>query len=236
MPLPKLNYPIFELTLPSNNTQIKYRPFLVKEEKILLMAQTSEEPADIVNSIRQVINNCIITEGVNVEDLTTFDLEYLFIKIRSKSVNNVITLTYRDLEDEQKYTVDVDLDQIEIIKDPNHSNKIEINDTMGMIMRYPKADLSKSLQLIDGEMEVFFEVLKSCIESIYDETTVYKPEEYSKEEFDEFVQSLSVDSFKQIQTFFNTMPRLHYEVKYTNSLGKEKVIPLTNLNDFFTLG
>ena len=236
MPLPKLNYPIFELTLPSNNTQIKYRPFLVKEEKILLMAQTSEEPADIVNSIRQVINNCIITEGINVEDLTTFDLEYLFIKIRSKSVNNVITLTYRDLEDEQKYTVEVDLDQIEIIKDPNHSNKIEINDTMGMIMRYPKADLSKSLQLIDGEMEVFFEVLKSCIESIYDETTVYKPEEYSKEEFDEFVQSLSVDSFKQIQTFFNTMPRLHYEVKYTNSLGKEKVIPLTNLNDFFTLG
>lgn len=236
MPLPKLNYPIFELTLPSNNTQIKYRPFLVKEEKILLMAQTSEEPADIVNSIRQVINNCILTEGINVEDLTTFDLEYLFIKIRSKSVNNVITLTYRDLEDEQKYTVEVDLDQIEIIKDPNHSNKIEISDTMGMIMRYPKADLSKSLQLIDGEMEVFFEVLKSCIESIYDETTVYKPEEYSKEEFDEFVQSLSVDSFKQIQTFFNTMPRLHYEVKYTNSLGKEKVIPLTNLNDFFTLG
>lgn len=200
------------------------------------MAQTSEEPADIVNSIRQVINNCILTEGINVEDLTTFDLEYLFIKIRSKSVNNVITLTYRDLEDEQKYTVEVDLDQIEIIKDPNHSNKIEISDTMGMIMRYPKADLSKSLQLIDGEMEVFFEVLKSCIESIYDETTVYKPEEYSKEEFDEFVQSLSVDSFKQIQTFFNTMPRLHYEVKYTNSLGKEKVIPLTNLNDFFTLG
>lgn len=236
MPLPKLNYPIFELTLPSNNTQIKYRPFLVKEEKILLMAQTSEEPADIVNSIRQVINNCILTEGINVEDLTTFDLEYLFIKIRSKSVNNVVTLTYRDLEDEQKYTVEVDLDQIEIIKDPNHSNKIEISDTMGMIMRYPKADLSKSLQLIDGEMEVFFEVLKSCIESIYDETTVYKPEEYSKEEFDEFVQSLSVDSFKQIQTFFNTMPRLHYEVKYTNSLGKEKVIPLTNLNDFFTLG
>lgn len=200
------------------------------------MAQTSEEPADIVNSIRQVINNCILTEGINVEDLTTFDLEYLFIKIRSKSVNNVVTLTYRDLEDEQKYTVEVDLDQIEIIKDPNHSNKIEISDTMGMIMRYPKADLSKSLQLIDGEMEVFFEVLKSCIESIYDETTVYKPEEYSKEEFDEFVQSLSVDSFKQIQTFFNTMPRLHYEVKYTNSLGKEKVIPLTNLNDFFTLG
>lgn len=236
MPLPKLNYPIFELTLPSNNTQIKYRPFLVKEEKILLMAQTSEEPADIVNSIRQVINNCIITEGINVEDLTTFDLEYLFIKIRSKSVNNVITLTYRDLEDEQKYIVEVDLDQIEIIKDPNHTNKIEINETMGMIMRYPKADLSKSLQLIDGEMEVFFEVLKSCIESIYDESTVYNPDEYSKEEFDEFVQSLSVDSFKQIQTFFNTMPRLHYEVKYTNSLGKEKVIPLTNLNDFFTLG
>jgi hypothetical protein len=114
MALPKINYPIFELILPSTKQNVKYRPFLVKEEKILLTAQISGEPQDIINSIKQVINNCIITEGVDVDKVTTFDLEYLFIKIRAKSVNNVITLAYKDLEDEKRYEVEVDLDQIEI--------------------------------------------------------------------------------------------------------------------------
>ena len=236
MSLPKISYPIFELELPSTKQKIKYRPFLVKEEKILLTAQVSGEAEDVVNSIRQVINNCILSEGVNIDTLTTFDLEYLFIKIRSKSVNNIIKLAYRDLEDDKRYEVEVDLDEIKILEDPNHTNKIAITDDMGMIMKYPSADIASSLKILDGEMDIFFEVLKGCIESIYDSESVYKVSDYSSEELDEFVQSLDVNTFKKIQDFFATMPRLHYEVKYTNSLGNEKVIPLTTLNDFFSLG
>lgn len=236
MALPKISYPIFELILPSNKQTIKYRPFLVKEEKILLTAQASGEPQDIVNSIRQVINNCIITEDVDIDNLTTFDLEYLFIKIRSKSVNNVITLAYKDLEDDKRYEVEVDLDAIEVKEDPNHTNNIDIGNGLGIIMKYPSASLATSLVFIDGEMDIFFEVLKSCIESVYDSEKVYDVKEYSVDELDEFVQSLSVNAFKSIQDFFSTMPRIYYEVKYTNSLGNEKVIPLTTLNDFFSLG
>lgn len=236
MALPKINYPIFELTLPSNKQVIKYRPFLVKEEKILLTAQVSGEPQDVINSIRQVINNCILTDDLDIEKMTTFDLEYLFIKIRAKSVNNIIKLAYKDLDDERRYEVEVDLDQIEIQEDPNHTNKIEITKTSGLIMKYPSADLATSLKVLDGEMDMFFEVLQNCIESVYDQENVYSAKDYSSEELTEFLESLDVNTFKKIQEFFTTMPKLYYEVKYTNSLGKDKVIPLTTLNDFFTLG
>lgn len=236
MALPKISHPIFELTLPSTKQLIKYRPFLVKEEKILLTAQASEEPQDMINSIKQVINNCILTEGVDVDHLTTFDLEYLFIKIRAKSVNNIITLSYKDLEDDKKYDVEVDLDSIEVKEDSDHSNKIEISSTSGIIMGYPSASLAANINASEGEMDIFFDVLKGCIETIYDGDAIYKASESTPEELDEFIQSLDVNTFKKIQDFFTTMPKLYYEVKYTNSLGNEKVIPLTTLNDFFMLG
>ena len=236
MSLPKLGYPIFELSLPSTKQSVRYRPFLVKEEKILLTAQASGEPADIIFAIRQVINNCILTEGIDIEALTTFDLEYLFIKIRAKSVNNVISLTYRDLEDDKRYDVEVDLDKIEMKEDPSHTNKIDIGNGLGIVMKYPKADLAATLKVVDGELDIFFEVFKGCIDHIYDSEQIYKASDYSAEDLDEFVQSLDVETFKKIQEFFTTMPKLYYEVKYTNSLGNEKTIPLTSLNDFFTLG
>lgn len=236
MALPKISHPIFELTLPSTKQTIRYRPFLVKEEKILLTAQASGEPQDIILSIRQVINNCILTEGIDIEDLTTFDLEYLFIKIRAKSVNNIISLTYRDLEDDKRYDVEVDLDQIEMKEDPTHTNLVDVGNGLSLTMRYPKADIASSLKAVDGELDVFFEVLKNCIATINDGEQTYVTSDYSSEEMDEFIQSLDVNAFKKIQEFFSTMPKLYYEVKYTNSLGKEKTIPLTTLNDFFTLG
>lgn len=236
MPLPKISHPIFELTIPSTKQQIKYRPFLVKEEKVLLMAQASGEPQDIIIAIKQVINNCILTEGVDIDQMTTFDLEYFFIKIRAKSVNNIINLTYKDLEDEKRYTVDVDLDSIEIKEDPNHKNVIDAGNGITIQMKYPKADIAAALKVVDGELDVFFQILKDCIETINDGTQTYIASDYNSEEMDEFVQSLDVNTFKQIQDFFATMPKLYYEVKYTNSLGNEKVIPLTTLNDFFTLG
>jgi len=145
-------------------------------------------------------------------------------------------MTYRDLEDEKRYDVEVDLDQIEIKEDPNHTNIIDVGNGITLNMKYPKADLATSLKNLEGELDVFFEVLKSSIATINEGTTVYVASEYSKEDLDEFIQSLDVNAFKNIQEFFATMPKLYYEVKYTNSLGNEKVIPLTTLNDFFTLG
>lgn len=236
MALPKISYPIFELTLPSNKQKIAYRPFLVKEEKILLTAQVGDEPAEILTAVRQVINNCILTEGITVSDLCTFDLEYLFIKIRSKSVNNIIQLTYKDAEDDLKYTVEVDLDKVEIVEDPTHTNKIEITKDTGIVMKYPKADISNTIKVLNSELDIFFEVLKNSIDYVYDSENVYKSDAYTEEELDEFIQSLDVNTFKKIQDFYNTMPKLFYEVKYVNSLGNERVIPLTTLNDFFTLG
>lgn len=236
MALPKINHPVYDLTLPSSGQKIKYRPFLVKEEKILLMAMQGEDPEEIINSIKQVISNCIVTENIEVDDLTTFDIEYLFIKIRAKSVNNIISLTYKDLEDEKRYDVEVNLDEVEIRKDPNHTNKIEISNTMGFYLNYPKASITEKLKKSETETELFFEILKNCIDKIYDGNNEYVAGDSTPEEMEEFVQSLDVKTFKKIQEFFSTIPKLYYEIKYTNSLGNEKTIVLSNLNDFFTLG
>ena len=236
MALPKLSYPVYELTIPSTKEVIKYRPFLVKEEKLLLMAQSGNDAAEVINSIKQVINNCIITEGVDVDKLASFDIEYLFVNLRSKSIGNEIELSYRDLEDDKKYDVVVNLDDVEIKYDETHSNKIEISKTMGVIMKYPTVSASAALLTDDENSDVIFDLIAQSIASIYDENGVYDPSEHSKEEMLDFVSSMNIETFQKIQEFFATMPKLHYEVKYTNSLGNEKTIVLSTLNDFFTLG
>lgn len=234
--LPKFSHPIFELNLPSTKQVVKYRPFLVKEEKLLLMAQTSEDPKDILNSIKQVISNCILSEDVKIDELATFDIEYLFLKIRSKSVNNLVSLTYRDLEDDQKYTVEVDLESIEVKETEGHTNVVKITDDTGIILSYPRVDSNIDIVQEEDEAESFFKVLKSCIKTVYQGEKKFELKDYTPEEVDEFISNLDVKTFKKIEEFFTTMPKLYYEVKYTNSLGKEKVIPLTTLSDFFTLG
>lgn len=234
--LPKISHPLFDVILPTDKQKIKCRPFLVKEEKILLMAMQSEDSEEIVNSIKQVINNCIVTEGVNVEELPTIDLEYLFIKIRARSVNNVISLTYRDLEDEKRYDVQVNLDEVEVKFDPNHNNTITSDSGLKIVMRYPRASITKNLKDTSTETDLLFEILKGCIEKIIDGENEYAAADSTEEELEEFLQSLDVKTFSKIQEFFATMPKLYHEVKYNNSLGNERVIKLTTLNDFFTLG
>lgn len=235
MALPKISYPIYDLVLPSTKQPIKFRPFLVKEEKLLLMAQSGKETTEIINSIKQVINNCILTEGVDVENFSSFDLEYFFIKLRSKSIGNVITLTYRDLDDDKKYDVEVNLDDVEILEQDGHNNKIMITDTIGINLRHPTPSVASMIDSTKGA-EVVFDIVSACIDSVFDGDTLYKASDYTKEELDEFMSQLSVDCFEKIQLFFETMPKLHYEIKYTNSLGTEKTITLSTLSDFFTLG
>lgn len=235
MSLPKINYPLFEVEIPSTEQKIKMRPFLVKEEKILLMAQSTGNSRDTVLAIKQVVNNCIV-DVVDVEKLTTFDLEYLFVKLRARSINNIISVTYSDPEDEQQYKLDIDLDQVEIRRDERHNNKIEITDDMGVILRYPKTDMLKAVDQATSEVDLYFEVIKYCIDQVYDAETVYEMSEQEPEEVQEFVASLDVNAFKQIQLFLETMPKLHYETSYTNSQGTERKVVLQNLNDFFMLG
>ena len=235
MSLPKINYPLFEVEIPSTSKTIKMRPFLVKEEKLLLMAQSSGNSRDVVLAIKQVVNNCIV-DKVDIEKLTTFDLEYLFVKLRSRSINNIIDVTYNDPEDEQQYNLKIDLDKVEIQRDERHENKIEITDEMGIILRYPKTDMLKSVEAATSEVDLYFEVIKYCIDKVYDAENVYETSDQTEEELQEFVTSLDVNTFKQIQLFLETMPKLYYEATYTNSLGTERKVVLQNLNDFFMLG
>ena len=235
MSLPKINYPLFEVEIPSTQQKIKMRPFLVKEEKILLMAQSTGNSRDTVLAIKQVVNNCVV-DTVDVETLTTFDLEYLFVKLRARSINNVISVTYSDPEDEQQYKLDIDLDKVEIQRDERHNNKIEITDEMGIILRYPKTDMLKAVSQATSEVDLYFEVIKYCVDQVYDAENVYETSEQDPEELQEFITSLDVNTFKQIQLFLETMPKLHYETSYTNSKGTERKVVLQNLNDFFMLG
>lgn len=235
MPLPKIEHPVYSLTLPSTGKQINFRPFLVKEEKILLMAKQGGEEKEIMKALKQIINNCIVDEKVDVESFATFDIEYFFLKLRSRSVNNIVSLSYKDFEDEKVYTVDVDLESVEIIKDPTHTNKIKLSGGIGVVMKYPSVEIVNKLSS-ESEEEVAFDVIKQCIDTVYDQDNVYNAKDFSEQEIDEFVQNLDVNSLEKMLEFFKTMPRLHYEVKYTNSLNQERVIPLNTLTDFFTLG
>lgn len=235
MSLPKINYPLFEVTIPSTDQTIKMRPFLVKEEKLLLMAQSSGNSRDVVLAIKQVVNNCIV-DPIDVEKLTTFDLEYMFVKLRARSINNIIQVTYSDPEDGAQHQVEVNLDEVVIDRDERHNNRVEITDTMGLILRYPKTDMLKAVDAAASEVDLYFEVVKYCIDKVYDEDNVYEMSESTDQEVDEFVSSLDVNAFKGIQLFLETMPKLRYETSYVNNNGTERKVVLQNLNDFFMLG
>lgn len=235
MALPKLSYPLFDVIVPSTNKKIKMRPFLVREEKILLIAQTSGDPVQTVDAIKQVIEACVV-DKLDINSLTTFDLEYIFVKLRSKSVNNKIEILYKDPEDEQQYKIEIDLDKVEVKKDPSHSNKIELNPQLGIIMKYPPLDIADKITEVDSEIDLFFQLIRVCIDQIYDEENVYNINEYKQEEVEEFITSLDVNAFKKIQKFFDTTPKLYYEVEYQRADGSKRNLVLQNLNDFFTLG
>ena len=236
MGLPILKHPTFSLVLPSSQQTVVFRPFLVKEEKILLVAQAGGDQADIVRAIQQVISNCIVTEGIDVENFTTFDLEYFFIKLRSKSVQNIIELQYKDNEDQKIYTVEVDLDQVEVVKDKEAKSKIEITATSGLNLRYPRLSIMDDVKNLDNAVDFNFAIMQACIETIYDGDTVYNPSDFSSDELKEYIDSLDVKTYQNIQLFIEAMPRVEHVVQYTNSNGKEVKITLKTLTDFFTLG
>lgn len=235
MALPKLSHPTFELEIPSTKQKIRYRPFLVKEEKILLIAQSSEDPKEIIYAVKQVLQNCCLDE-LDIDQLTTFDIEYFFVKLRSKSVNNIVNLRYKDLEDEKIYEFEVDLDTIEIEHNPDHQKTINVSKNTILNLKYPKMNMINSLEKIENETDLVFEILRNCLDTIVHESQVIQVSNYSREEIDEFILSMDVSSFNKVQEFFNTMPKLKHEIVYSNSLGNQRKIVLQSLNDFFQLG
>lgn len=235
MSLPKIEYPVFSLIQPSTQKKIEFRPFTVKEEKILLIAEESQDPKDKLRAMRQIISNCCLNLEEDVASLPSFDTEYMFIKIRSKSVSNEVTLNFRDEEDDRIYEFEVDLDEIQIKFDDNHKTDIKLNDQYGIVMKYPTYEMLENLDLENSEFPTL-EMASKCISILYDleGDRVYNMSEYSNKEIVEFLESILRSDFKDsILNFFETMPVLSYKIEYTNSAGTERTIILNSVSDFF---
>ena len=236
MPLPKIEYPINEIEVPSLKKKFKFRPMLVKEEKILLMAKTSENDTDIFNAVLQVVNNCCIDESLDIEKLAIFDLEYLFLKLRAISIGETTDVSFRDNEDEKIYDFTIKLDEVKVNFPENIDSTIKITETSGMTLRYPPATLYADKEFLSLEPNKVFDTLVvRCIDKIFDGEEIYKSSQYKPEEIDSFVEGLPVKTYDQIREFFANVPSMKYEIKYKNSKGSDRTITLRNLNDFFTL-
>jgi hypothetical protein len=235
MTLPKIQKPLFDLFVPSMNKSVRARPFVVREEKILLTAQQSGNEKDIVLAIKQVLNNCIVDE-FNVDDLATFDLEYMFLKLRSRSVSNVIDVSYRDNEDDKIYDFQIDLDEVELKIEKDISNIIKVTDTIGIKMKYPSVTILDNVPETDNTSDIVDYLIKSCVDQIFDEDIVYPASDHTDEELNEFLDSIDIETFNKIREFFENLPQMYHKLEYTNSNGNVRTIELTTLSDFFTWG
>lgn len=234
MPLPKIKHPIFEFVVPSTNKKEPFRPFLVKEEKILLMAKSSEDSTDMLRAIKQVVNNCALNNSLDIDKLAIFDVEYLFIQLRSVSVNNVVKVSYRDNEDQEVYDFQIDLKEVKVQFPEKVEKVIKITSEMGIQMRYPPASIFNDKDFMAAGDDVFYELIVRCIDKIYDGEEIFDPSGYTKEEIEAFLDDVGVDVFENIQTFMSNVPKLYHKLEYKNKNGNVRVIELTSLTDFFT--
>lgn len=235
MSLPRIEKPLFELYVPSMKKSVKARPFVVREEKILLTAQQAGQEKDIILAIKQVLNNCIVEE-FDVDDLATFDLEYMFLKLRARSVNNIIDVSYRDNEDDEVYDFQIDLDDVELKVKEDISNIIMITDKIGIKMKYPSVTILDNIPDTEDAAGVVDYLIKSCIDQIFDEENVYPVSDHTDEELTEFLDSMDVEAFGKIREFFDNLPQMYHKLEYTNKNGNKRTIELTTLSDFFIWG
>ena len=238
MPLPTITTPSYELELPSTGKKIKYRPFLVKEEKLLVLALESEDTKQISTAIKAVLKNCIQTRGVKVENLPTFDIEYLFLNIRGKSVGEDLEVNIICPDDEEtQVPVTINLDEIEVQKDDNHTNKIKIDDSIMMEMKYPSLEqfIKNNFDFNDkNAMDQSFELIATCIDKIYTEDEVWAAADCTKKEMKDFLEQMNSTQFKKIESFFETMPKLSHTIKVKNpNTGNESDVVLEGLASFF---
>lgn len=233
--LPKIKHPIFEFVVPSTKKKELFRPFLTKEEKILLIAKTSEDRSEMLRAIKQVVNNCSINDSFDIDNLTLFDLEYLFLQIRAVSINNIVKVSYRDNEDNQVYDFEIDLTKVQVTFPEKIERKIMVDESVGILMKYPSASLMDDKQFLVSGENMLFELIIRCVDKIFDQEEVYDVENYTKEQLEEFLDGCGVGVFEKIQQFVNNTPKIRYELNYTNKMGNERKIVLDSLTDFFTL-
>ena len=243
MPLPKINTPTYDLTLPSTGKKIKYRPFLVREEKILIMALESEDMAQITNAVIEILDECILTKGVSVTKLATFDIEYLFLNVRSKSVGETVEVNVTCPDDEKtSVQIEINIDSIKVQKVRGHKNIIKLDDQYSMKLKYPSMTEFVESNFESGndggegsDIDKSLSMITSCIEMIYDNEESWDASDSSQQELEEFIEQLNSKQFKSIEKFFETMPKLSHKVKVTNpKTGVESQVVLEGLASFFT--
>ena len=237
MPLPKISTPTYELEIPSTKKKIRYRPFLVKEEKILIIAMESQSDTEIANAVKDVLSTCILTKGVKVDTLSTFDIEYLFLNIRGKSVGEDVEVLVTCPDDNKtKVPVRINLDDIKIITHNDHKRDIKLDDSLLMRMRYPSINefIKSNFSTSEVKSEDTFDLIISCIEQIYNNEESWSTSDCTKEEMNDFLDQLNSNQFKEIEKFFDTMPKLSHTVKVTNPKTKvESEVTMEGLQSFF---
>lgn len=241
MALPVLTTPKFELTLPSTKKKYKFRPFLAKEEKVLLIAMQSEEQSDIVNAIKDIIKSCV--EGLDINNLPMFDLEYIFLKLREKSIGDTITFYARHVDGKNSDGVEcdntqeikLDLNNVKVIFPEGHTSKIDLDGNVGVAMKYPSIELSEAFEKIDEEdPDMAFNMIIKSIDYIYDQENVYPVSDYTESDLNEFIDSMSHNQLEKIQGFFETMPKLSHTLTWKCSkCGKEETVVIEGLSNFF---
>ena len=238
MPLPTIVTPTYELELPSTGKKVKYRPFLVKEEKLLVLALETENTKDISTAIKTVLKSCIQSRGVKVENLPTFDIEYLFLNIRGKSVGEEVEVNLIAPDDEvTQVPVTIDIDDIKIQKSEEHNSKVKLDDTLVMEMKYPSLDqfIKSNFDFTEEvSMDQSFDLIASCIDKIYNEEEVWSTADCTKKEVKDFLEQMNSLQFKEIESFFDSMPKLSHSVTFTNPKTKvESTVVLEGLSSFF---
>jgi hypothetical protein len=238
MPLPTISTPTYELVLPSSNRKIKYRPFLVKEEKILILAMESQDTKQIARAVKDVISHCILSKGIKVEKLATFDIEYLFLNIRGKSVGEDIEVMVTCPDDNKtQVPMSINVDTIKVHIDEEHSKDIVLDDVYTLRMKYPSLNefIKTNFDNVDDmKVDDTFDLIASCIDQVYSEEESWASEECTKKELTTFVESLNSGQFKKVERFFETMPKLSHTVKVINpNTEVESEIKLEGLQNFF---
>ena len=243
MALPKIDVPVYDVKLVSLNKKVKFRPFLVKEQKLLLMASEASNADDTINAIKQILKNCVLSE-INIDDLPVFDLEYLFINLRARSVAEVVELKYQcnntvkdDENNEKKCNtlneMKLNLLEIQPSSSSDHNKKIQLNDNIGIMMKYPTFEVAQKA-LNKTEAEAFIDLICSSIDYIFDKENMYYAKDTDKEELVEFIENLQQKDLEKIKNFFDTMPKLKKTIHYKCKKCKyEEDIPLEGLQNFF---
>lgn len=234
MPLPKITTPTYELTLPSQDKKLKYRPFLVKDEKTLLIAIESKDEEQMFDAMKNVIKSCVLS-NIDIEKLPMFDLEYIFLKIRSKSVGETSTINVLCPDDKETYVpVTLNLDEIDCFVDDEHDNKIQLTNDIGVVFNYPDYSILKSVAKEGLTTENVFKLIKQCISQVYDNDTVYEFGDFTEKEINEFLENFTSEHLIKVKKFFDTMPRLRHEVEVENPKTKIKnKVVLEGLGNFF---